>query len=286
MFLHYGVGEDSWVPWTARRSNQSILKEISPEYSLERLMLKLKLQYFGCLMQRTDSFEKTLMLGKIEGRSRRGWQRMKWLNGITDSMDMRLSKLQQIVKDRGSLVCCSPQGGKESGTTEWLNNKKQMIYFTMGELGLLVLWETLVHVTQVVIACQGCRLPLSPWPSLTTLQKEPGTLLLPRRWMSGLPLSLAAQVSVFLWHWLPWNHYCLNGFCLAVFPLPWSFGQRFIYLLILKFFALFGLSRWQLLHQPAWDTGNRICLHHGLTIAQVCSYLCFFQPSLSGWTSL
>ena len=166
MFLHYGVGEDSWVPWTARRSNQSILKEISPEYSLERLMLKLKLQYFGHLMQRTDSFEKTLMLGKIEGRSRRGWQRMKWLNGITDSMDMRLSKLQQRVKDRGSLVCCSPRSGKESSTTEWLNNKKQMIYFTLGELGLLVLWETLVHVTQVVIAWQGCRLPLSPWPSL------------------------------------------------------------------------------------------------------------------------
>ena len=76
------------VPWTARRSNQSILKEISPEYSLEGLMLKLKLQYFGHLMQRTDSFEKTLMLGKIEVRRRRGWQRMRWLNGITDSMDM------------------------------------------------------------------------------------------------------------------------------------------------------------------------------------------------------
>ena len=79
------------VPWTARRSNQSILKEISPEYSLEGLMLKLKLQYFGHLMRRTDSFEKTLMLGKIEGRRRRGWQRMRWLDGITDLMDMSLS---------------------------------------------------------------------------------------------------------------------------------------------------------------------------------------------------
>ena len=88
------------VPWTARRSNQSILKEISPEYSLEGLMLKLKLQYFGHLMRRTDSVEKTLMLGKTEGRRRRGRQRIRWLGGITDSMDVNLSELRKLVIDR------------------------------------------------------------------------------------------------------------------------------------------------------------------------------------------
>ena len=108
------------VSWTARRSNQSILEEISPEYSLERLMLKLQLQYFDHLMRRSDSLEKTLMLGKIEGRKRRGQQRMRWLYGVTDSIDMSLSKLG-AGDGQGSLACCSPWGHKELDTTERLN---------------------------------------------------------------------------------------------------------------------------------------------------------------------
>ena len=110
-----------WVLETARRSNQSILKEIIPEYSWEGLMLKLKLQYFGHLIGRTDSLEKTLMLGKIEGRRRRAQQKMRWWDGITNSIDMNLSKLRELVMDRKALSCCSPWGHKELDPTEWPN---------------------------------------------------------------------------------------------------------------------------------------------------------------------
>ena len=124
MLVHCGVGKLLRVPWTVRRSNESILQEISHECSVEGLMLKLKLQYFGHLMRRTDSLEKTLMLGKIEGGRRRGQQKMRLLNGITDCRDMSLSMLQELVMDQevgDGLVCCSPWDHKESDTAEQLN---------------------------------------------------------------------------------------------------------------------------------------------------------------------
>ena len=125
------------VPWTARRSNQSILKEISPGCSLEGLMLKLKLQYFGHLMRRIDSLEKTLMLGKIEGGRRGGRQRMRWLDGITDVMDMRLSRLRELVMDREAWRAArSPWGCKESDMTEQLNWTEVNLSFPTASLSV------------------------------------------------------------------------------------------------------------------------------------------------------
>ena len=200
------------VPWTARRSNQSILKEISPEYSLEGLMLKLKLQYFGHLMWRTDSSEKTLMLGKIEGRRRRGQQRVRWLDGITDSMDIEFEQAVGVGDGQGGLACCSSWDRKESDPTEQLNWTELL---ADSQHQLPAMWDPL---TPALSSLPVTAAPTSIWLQMHERPRARATQWLPW-WFSGKSILLPMQetwVQTLIWE----DHTC-HG---ATKPMHHSYG--------------------------------------------------------------
>ena len=208
MLLNCGVGEDLRVPWTARRSNQSILKEIKPEYSLEGLMLRIKLQYFGHLMHRDDSLKKSLMLGKSEGKGKMGQQRMRWLNGVIVSIDMSLSKLQEIVKDREA--CHAVVRGFMKSHT-WLSNwTTSAMYYSLVPVVAYVRTPFLLKADYYSIVCIYCCVVL-----VTQLCPTPVT---PQTANRQAPLSMEFSRQEY-WSGLPFPSpciYCVLFICLSL----------------------------------------------------------------------